>query len=195
MKNLLGKRENGAKKTSMNVDVNFVNPQSIVKQAGIKEGDIVADFGCGPGYFSIPVADIVGENGKVYAFDILPAALEALESQMNIRGIVNIVSKRVNLEKINASGLKDESVDWVIMKNILFQNEDKANIVKEAFRILKPMGRVLIMEWDKNLTVGPPEEARISPENLVEIINKEGFIFQKQLSAGNYHYVIIAAKM
>ncbi len=173
----------------------FVDPAHIIKKIGMKPGDKVADFGCGPGYFSIPIAKYVGEEGDVYAFDVLPSALEALESQSKMLGIDNIKIKRVNLEKENASGLESESVDWVILKNILFQNDKKKNIIREAYRILKIGGRILVMEWGNNLSFGPKKEKRISPQKLIEIINSEEFIFEKQLTAGDYHYIIVAGKL
>ncbi len=182
-------------KPFVQVENNFVDPTKIVKTLGIKTGDKIADFGCGPGYFSIPIARVVGDDGEVYAFDVLPSALEALESQAKIQGIDNIVIKRVNLEKYQSSELTDESVDWVILKNILFQNNKKKNIIKEAYRVLKKGGKVLIMEWDKNLAMGPIQKKRIAPQDLIEIIDEEGLIFEKQMTAGNYHYIIIAVKL
>ena len=177
------------------VEDNFVDPTRLIKKVGIKSGDRVADFGCGPGYFSIPIAKTIGEDGEVFAFDVLPSALSALESQAKIQGVDNIAIKRVNLEKKQGTRLENESVDWVVLKNILFQNDKKRNIIKEAYRILRKGGKILIMEWDKNLSVGPAQKMRISPQELIEIIDREEFIFEKQLPAGNYHYVIIAVKL
>ena len=173
----------------------FVDPVEIIKIAGIKEGDKVADFGCGPGYFSIPIANLVGESGEVYAFDVLSAALEALDSRARLEGIDNISSQRANLEKYESSELEDESVDWVILKDILFQNRNKENILKEAHRILRKGGKILVMEWDNNLSVGPDKKLRIDPDDLGELILDAGFVFQKKADAGNFHYVVVAAKL
>ncbi len=176
-------------------NIRFVNPEDIIKAAGIKEGDRVADFGCGPGYFSIPISRIVGEAGEVYAFDVLPSALEALESQAKLQGIDNISTQRANLEKYESSELEDGSMDWVILKDILFQNKDKATILKEANRVLKKGGKIIVMEWDKNLAVGPDQALRVDPLDLSEMIMDADFVFEKQSDAGNYHYVVVAAKI
>lgn len=173
----------------------FVDPKEVIAVAGIKIGDKVADFGCGPGYFSLPASASVGESGVVYAFDVLPAAIEALESHVRIKNIDNIITKRVNLEKERATGLADESVDWVIIKDVLFQNKDKNVILSEAKRILKNGGRVLIMEWNENIFIGPDKDSRIAQSKLAEIIYNEGFIFKKQINAGDYHYVMIVSKV
>ncbi|MEF3691872.1 MAG: class I SAM-dependent methyltransferase [Candidatus Moraniibacteriota bacterium] len=173
----------------------FVSPEKIIKIAGIKSGDKVADFGCGAGYFSLPAAKTVGEAGQILAFDVLPSAIEALESRASTDGIDNITVKRVNLEKENGTGLEEESVDWVIVKDVLFQNKRKQNILHEAKRILKKGGNILVMEWNENLKLGPDGDFRIDAKELVEIIFAEGFVFKKKVDAGDYHYVIIATKM
>jgi ubiquinone/menaquinone biosynthesis C-methylase UbiE len=172
----------------------FIDPKEIIQEAGIKEGDKIADFGCGPGYFSLPVASVVGEKGEVYALDVFPGALESLESQAKMKGIDNISIKRVNLEKAGGSKLGDGSVDWVILKHILFQNKDKKTIIDEANRVLRKDGKIIIMEWNKNLVMGPDEKLRVDPVEIGELIMDSGFIFEKKIDAGNYHYVIIAEK-
>lgn len=178
-----------------NRKLTFVDPKEIIEMAQIKQGDKVADFGCGPGYFSLPAAQAVGEGGTVYAFDVLPSALEAIAGHIKIKNVDNIIVKRVNLEKENGTGLENDSLDWVIIKDVLFQNKDKNLILKEAKRILKSGGSVLIMEWNENVFIGPDKELRISKKELAEVIFDEGFVFKNQADAGDYHYIIIAAKM
>lgn len=172
----------------------FVDPKKIIEIAQIKKGQKVADFGCGPGYFSLPAAEAVGETGTVYAFDVLPAAIEALESHVKIKNIDNIITKRVNLEKEKGTGLESESLDWVIIKDVLFQNEKKQVILDEAKRILKTGGSVLLMEWNENNFLGPDKGSRISKQTLSKIVFDAGLIFKQEASAGDYHYVIIASK-
>lgn len=155
----------------------------------------MADFGCGTGYFSIPVAEIIGENGMLYSLDILPQALESIKSQSKIKGISNIKTKRVNLELKNGSGLENGSVDWVIIKNILFQNKDKKAILDEAKRILKSDGNVLIMEWnDKETNVGPKAELRLTQEEIEKLLESSGFSVENKFKAGDFHYVLVAGK-
>ena len=154
-------------KTESAFSVKFIDPVKIVNAAGISPGNTVADFGCGSGYFSIPVAQAVGEEGVVYSLDILPQALEEVQSKAKILGLTNIITKRVNLENENGSGFGKEELDWVIMKDVLFQNKEKGDIVKEAYRVLKPGGKALIMEWnDSDSSVGPAKELRLSQKKM-----------------------------
>ncbi|HBI17068.1 MAG: Methyltransferase type 11 [Candidatus Moranbacteria bacterium GW2011_GWF2_34_56] len=183
---------------NLNVDnekLSFVDPREIIKIAEIKPGQKVADFGCGPGYFSLPAAEAVGEGGMVYAFDVLPSALEAIAGRVKIKNIDNVIIRRVNLEKENGTGLENDSIDWVILKDVLFQNKNKNSILKEAKRILKSGGNVLIMEWNENIFIGPEKKVRVSKEELTEVVFDEGFVFKKQTNAGDYHYIVIASKV
>jgi len=173
----------------------FADPMETINEIDVKKGDVMADFGCGAGFFSLPFAKKVGEEGKVYALDVLSSALEAVESEAKANGISNIITKRVNLELEKGSKLDDESVDWVVMKNILFQNKDKDIIIREAYRILKKNGRALIMEWDSgNSFIGPDRKLRISEEELDAMVEKGGFILEKKIKAGDFHYMLIAVK-
>lgn len=172
----------------------FIDPREIIKHLEIKKGDLVADFGCGSGYFSIPFAQAVGNKGKVYCLDVLPQALESVKGQAKILGISNIFTQRVNLENENGSELKNNSLDWVIMKDVLFQNKNKKNLFKEAYRILKPEGRVLIMEWGDNLLVGPDEKKRIAREKMIQLTNDQRFIIKKDVPAGDFHYAMVIEK-
>jgi ubiquinone/menaquinone biosynthesis C-methylase UbiE len=177
------------------VHAHFIDPVAAVNQLGIKEGNVAADFGCGAGYFSIPVAQKVGKEGVVYSLDILPQALESVESKAKVAGMKNIITKRVNLENNKGSKLDDGSIDWVIIKDMLFQNNGKDKILKEAYRVLKSEGKALVMEWDdKNFSVGPEAKLRISKESLIGLIKKHKFSIEKEVMVGDFHYAMIAKK-
>lgn len=175
--------------------VHFMDPLRIIAQLEIPQGSIVADFGCGAGYFSIPLSQAVGKEGMVYSLDVLPQALESVESRARIMGINNIVIRRANLENNEGSELDENSVDWVILKDILFQNRKKGAIIKEACRVLKPEGKALIVEWsDKNFSVGPEKKLRISEEAILNLIRKNKFSVKKRIKAGNFHQAMVIEK-
>ncbi len=174
---------------------NFINPEEVIKQMNISPHDYIADFGCGTGYFSLPLAKIVREQGRVYAFDVLKEKLEALQSQAKLSGIANILTQRVNLEKDGGSKLETGSMDWVVAKDMMFQNQNKSIILKEIMRVLKAGGKALIIEWKPDSSsVGPDASLRISKENLMDLIHREGFAIVKEIQVGDYHYGFIIAK-
>jgi ubiquinone/menaquinone biosynthesis C-methylase UbiE len=174
----------------------FLDPREILLQSDISMGDAVADFGCSAGFFTFPAARIVGERGVVYAFDILPEALQAIRSQSSLFGITNVVPVRVDLEKKNATKLDEESVDIVVLKDLLFQNEKKGKIITEVFRVLKPGGQAIVVEWQDSFrtAVGPRTEDRVPPKKIEKLFSK-GFHVDKHVDAGNYHYALIFKKV
>jgi len=156
---------------------------------------VVADFGCGTGYYSIASAKIVGKNGKVYAIDVQKDLLQAVKSSALISDLKNIEIVWADLELLNGSRLANESVDLIIISNILFQSENHSAISKEALRILKKGGRVAVVEWikspDANGKIGPSEEKRLSKEETQKIFFEEGFKLEKDFEAGDNHYGLL----
>lgn len=176
-------------------DIKFINPQAIIDQLEIAEGAVVADFGCGTGYFVFPLAKKVGETGIVYALDVLAPKLEAIESQAKLSGLTNIVAKRVNLEKDGGSKLENDSLDWVILSNMLFQNQHKDVIIKEAARVLKPGGKILIVEWKKeDSTIGPQNNLKITKEEATKLSEESGLKLEKEIAVSDFHYGLVLAK-
>lgn len=173
----------------------FVDPETLIRQLTIAPGSTVADFGCGSGYFSLAFAKAVGKDGKVIALDILPSALEAVASRARMAGCLNVSTKRANLEKENGSGLPVESIDWVILKDVLFQNKSKDIMLKEVNRVVRPGGHILLMEWkDQNASVGPELHLRISREEIIALAEVAGLSLKQELAVGDFHYAFLLGK-
>lgn len=173
----------------------FLDPASIIMQIGISPNEIIADFGSGPGYFTLPFADAVGPKGHVFSLDILPQALETVASKLKNLGIFNVTIKRANLEKENGSKLDSASVDWVILKDILFQNSKKEIIIAEAHRVLKAGGRVIVVEWNQSdAAIGPEMGLRIAEEKLKKMFEDQNFVIEKKIDAGSFHYAFVGRK-
>ena len=169
----------------------FLNPQRIISEIGIIEGGMrIADFGCGHGYFSLPLAKKVGDDGRVFALDVLPDALEAVNSKVKLEGTQNIETKRCNLEKEGGSKLLNESCDVVWLANLLFQTEDDEIVVRETKRILKPGGRLVFIDWRPDVPLGPLGK-RVRKEEAKKLFEKEGFSLEKEFPTDNYHYGMI----
>ncbi len=175
--------------------VGFLNPQVIVNKLKISSGMKIAHFGCGAGYFTFPLAKRVGKEGIVYALDILKQKIDNLKSQANLWGLKNITTIKTNLEIGKSSQLKEESIDWVIIVNVLYQNDKKGSILKEAKRILKPKGKILLIDWGKeNKFIGPAEQVRISKGELIKKIRKYSLGIQKEIAVGDFHFGMVLTK-
>lgn len=117
------------------------NPYSVVKRF-VREGMVVADVGCGPGFYTIPIAEIVREKGKVYAVDANPKSIEVLKAKAVKRGLTNIIAKVSSASDL--SFIPDSSVDFVLSKDVLCCMRDHEGAIKEISRILKPKGLAYI---------------------------------------------------
>lgn len=168
-----------------------MKPDEVLDNIDIQSGMQVADFGCGAGYFTIPLAMRVGKEGLVHAIDVQDGALESVRGRAKMHFLMNIETIRANLEKEGGSGLKDDSVDMVILANILFQSRLKDAILKEAGRILKKTGSIVFIEWQDGVAFGPSAAYRVTKDQLKEIAKDAGLVLAKEFSAGSSHYGLV----
>lgn len=175
--------------------VKFLEPEQIVKNLGVVAGMSIADFGSGNGYFTIPLAKLVGDSGKVFALDVQRDVLEVVRNRAKTENLLNIEIVWSNLEVLGGSKLPDVSQDMVIISNILFQAEDRPIIFKEAMRVLKPGGALAVFEWDQTPPPpGPPQNLRIIKTTAQEYARAEKFHFIQELEAGSHHYGLMFKK-
>jgi ubiquinone/menaquinone biosynthesis C-methylase UbiE len=175
----------------------FVSPEQIIEMLDLAPPMVVADFGCGSGHYVIGAAKKVGKSGKVYAIDIQQEMLSFVRSQAQMVGLNNVETIWTDLEMPNATRLKENTVDLIIISNILFQAEDKNQVLKEALRILKTGGRMVVIEWnieEQGSKLGPIMDARISPQDAKTIFEGAGFSFVKEFDPGEHHYGLIFKK-
>jgi len=172
--------------------VKFVNPTEVLNKIKLKSDMIAADFGCGSGGWVIPLAKKL-EEGRVYAIDIQEEPLSALGSKIRLAGLQNIKKILSDLEIENGSKVPALSCDLVLMTNLLFQTEKKKQIFKEADRILKPRGKILVVDWKPESSLGP-EEGRVSPEEVKKLAESFKLKLKKEFSAGDYHYGLVFEK-
>jgi ubiquinone/menaquinone biosynthesis C-methylase UbiE len=172
----------------------LLSPKDILEKIGLEEGMVVADLGCGGmGYFTLQAAHLVGKKGKVYAVDILPFVLENVAERAKTRGLDEIIETiRSNLEIIGATKIKEGSVDLALLINIFFQTKKHENILREAYRLLKKKGRLVVIDWKKTYApFGPPLEIRVLPEEIKKLAQKIGLREKFNFEAGAYHYGIV----
>lgn len=173
----------------MAIENSFVNPQRVVSYLGIEPGASVADFGSGSGFYSIALANAVGPEGKVYAFDIQKEAISYLRSRAKLQHLFQIEAVVADLEREHGTHLKDGSVDLVLLASIVHQAEKKDELVREARRILKTGGRLVIIEWDMSPSAGgPPLEYRVAKTDAKALAERGGFKSDREIETGSFHY-------
>lgn len=110
--------------------------ENILKEVGIKPGFQVLDYGCGPGSYSIVAAKMVGNSGTVYALDIHPLAIEQVKRQASKERLDNIKTILSGRD----TGLPDNSMDIVLLYDIVHNLGDPDSVLAELHRVLKPGG-------------------------------------------------------
>jgi len=173
--------------------VTFLEPDKIVEQIKIKDDFHVADFGAGTGGFTLSLADKM-RQGLIYACDIQEEPLSALVGQAKTLGHHNIKTIKCDLEEPNGSTLPHESMDLVVIANTLFQSDQKARILREAMRVIKQDGQIIVIDWKPDSAFGPEGE-RISFEEITKIFERTGYTLKKELDTGTYHWGGIYAKV
>jgi|TARA_R110000824_G_scaffold401771_1_gene615542 ubiquinone/menaquinone biosynthesis C-methylase UbiE len=170
----------------------FSDPQQNVLQLGLRAGMKVADLGSGVGHHTLTAASIVGNNGRVYAVDIQEEVLKHLASSAITLGLRNVETVWGNIEKQGGTTLKDQSMDAVILSNTLFQLEEHPVTVAEIKRILKPGGRLLVIDWAASYDGMGPRTEQVVPEHVtLELFITNGFHKLKDFRSGPHHYSIV----
>jgi ubiquinone/menaquinone biosynthesis C-methylase UbiE len=120
----------------------FDNPRSFCSY--VAEGQVVADLGCGPGFYTLGLAECVGPEGRVYAVDSDEKAIRAIEEKANKRGYHNIEGHVSSASDLNF--LKNGSVDFVLANGLLCSMAPQYHepTVNEIKRILKLKGRAYL---------------------------------------------------
>jgi ubiquinone/menaquinone biosynthesis C-methylase UbiE len=170
--------------------IGFLNPETVLKQLRLQKSMVAADFGSGSGGWVIPLAKKL-EEGKVFAIDILEEPLSALSSKAKTEKLFNIQTIRSDIEK--TSKMISESCDLVLMTNLLFQIDDKKQILEEAKRVLKKSGMVLVVDWKADNVFGP-KEGRVSSDEVKKFAEEVGLKFEKEFEAGPHHYGLVFIK-
>ena len=172
----------------------FLNPAAVVAQTGLMQGQVVADLGCGNGFYVLPAAQMIGPTGTVYAVDVQTQKLAATVSIANQFGYKNVRVVQANLGK-PLLDIEPNSCDLVIVSNILHQITDSEALIKNIYRILKSPGRVVAVEWKRTATpFGPPVERRLDQQKLEIMLQMAGFHKDKDLVADGYHYAVLYEK-
>lgn len=174
----------------------FSDPVKNIEQCGIQVGMEIADLGAGSGAYVVAASRALAATGKVYAVDAQKDLLTKLKNSASREGLHNVEVIWGDIEKMNGTKLRDYSIDLVLLCNVLFQLEDKKNIVNEIKRILKPAGRVLVVDWaDSFGGIGPQPNMVMKKNVVMEMFEKSGFHLDREISAGSHHYGLIYKKL
>lgn len=169
----------------------FIAPADVIRKIDIAPGMTVAHLGCGTtGFFAVPIARQVGDAGKVYVVDILKTALETTMKHAQLEGVGAVVDPVwSNLEVYGATKIPEGTLDRALLINVLYQVEDIATAVREAARLLRSGGRLLVVDWKGvRSPFGPRTAHRVRPDDVHASAAAAGLDFVEDEEFGAYHY-------
>jgi len=167
----------------------WYDAQEILDGFAVKAGSVCTDLGCGVGEFTFLLAHTVGPSGRVYAVDSSVAALDMLKIK---KPGANIVTLRADLAETR---LPAGQCDFVLMPFSLSATADAGSTLAEAARLLKPDGRIGVVEWRPSPPPpGPPMVQRIRSDRLQRLLENHGFTAVQRLREGAVYYSLVARK-
>lgn len=171
----------------------LLDPMTLLTGVGIKQGDTVADFGCGTvGHFVFPAGKLVGAEGKVYAIDIQKGVVAAIESRSKSDAANNVIALWGDIERAGGVRVPDATFDLSLLVNNLFLTKQRDALAQELKRTTKPGGTLLVLDWVQSLaTIGPAVQDRVSPAFAKELFAKYGFVLDREFQAGVQHWGLV----
>ena len=121
------------------------NPKNILEPY-VTNGMTVLDFGCAMGFFSLPLAHMVGSSGKVICVDVQEGMIKSLEKRIRKAGLSDRVETRVCQH--NSLGMDDvkEEIDFALAFSVVHEVSDAAGLISAIRETLKPSGQFLVAE-------------------------------------------------
>jgi len=157
--------------------------EDFLRKVGLKQGQTVLDFGCGPGHYTIPAAKVVGDKGKVYAFDKDRHALRELEEAAKQFGLNNI--KPIN--KDTKIPLGNNSIDIVLCYDVIHYSKRRRVIYNEVRRLLKNSGFFSLYPKHYRDDFPLMELAALGLEDIVKEVKEAEFVLRDKISGECLH--------
>lgn len=164
------------------------DPFRLLERAGLGAGQTALDLGCGPGFWALPMAHIVGTSGQVIALDVSREMLDALAARNPPAHI------RLMQSELPAINLPDSSVDFIWTAFVFHEVEPPSALAAEMHRVLRPGGRLAVLDWrpDASSESGPPRHHRLSPEQVQQFLLPAGFAQINQIWQDKDAYLVSA---
>jgi ubiquinone/menaquinone biosynthesis C-methylase UbiE len=168
----------------------WLPPEPILEAAGIEAGTTVIDVGAGTGFWTIPLSRRVGISGTVIATDVEPIMIEELRELVKAEGIENV--SVVETEDLSIP-LRDQIADVAFLGFVLHHPYDPRAFLQEVRRLLRPDGRMVVVDWQKWETErGPSVEHRLSEAETRSLLESAGYVAETVAAPNLDVYVLVA---
>ena len=149
-------------------------PDEIIRTMGLREGNVVADLGCGTGWFARRLARAIAPSGRVYAVDIQPEMLELMKGYLAKEEVTNVVPV---LGTSDDPRIPPGTLDWVLMVDVYHELQEPKAMLARIRESLKPAGKVALIEYraEGDSAAHIRREHRMSVEQILEEWIPAGF--------------------
>lgn len=168
----------------------FMPPDRVVLLSGARAGETVVDLGAGTGFLTQSLIEAVGPAGRVIAVDVEPVMLDEIRTLVDRRDLrgVDIV-----LAEESSVPLPSATADLIVILCVLHEPPEPMPFLREVVRLLKPEGRVLVIDWhDRPTDGGPPLEYRVSEEEAVALLGAAGLTVERLEPPNGDVYALLA---
>ncbi|MHB1463841.1 MAG: class I SAM-dependent methyltransferase [Thermoleophilia bacterium] len=171
----------------------FVDTEAVFRALELDQGTVLLDLASGAGNYSLAIAGSEGAGSVIHAFDLWEEGIAQLKQRVAEAGLTNITAAVADVTKKIPMG--DGSADVCLIATALHdlvQEQGGEGVLREIARVLKPAGRLVIVEFVKaDGPPGPPRHIRLSPEELDALVLPFGFARQRTAPAGDYFYLTV----
>jgi predicted methyltransferase len=167
------------------------HPEEIVAALDLKPGATVADIGAGTGYMVAPLSKGVGARGTIIAIDASAEMVEYLTDRKDDLGPATIVPRKVGPDDPE---LQAASVDGVLTLDTWHHVNEREAYARKVYEGLKRGGRFVVVDYEIDAEVGPPEAMRLDPLQVVKQLNEAGFQAEIARESMPRHYMVIGHK-
>jgi ubiquinone/menaquinone biosynthesis C-methylase UbiE len=161
----------------------FQNPDKILGPYA-KEGMKALDIGCAMGFFSLPLARMIGSGGKVICVDVQEKMLKSLEKRARKAKLAGRIETRVcNQASLNLDDITEE-IDFVLASAVVHEVPDVAGFFSQTYKAIKPAGKFLVFEPKGHLL-------KKDFEATVTVAKQNGFQIAETPQIGRTHAVLL----
>jgi len=152
------------------------DPPRFLARFGLQAGQTALDLGCGPGFWTLPLAELVGKSGLVWAVDVSQEVLDALAARNPPPQV------RLQRMELPTMDVPDATVDLAWVAFVFHEVERPERLASELRRVLRPSARVAVLDWrpDADSDQGPPRAHRLTPEQVMAWLHDAGFATARQ---------------
>jgi len=169
--------------------VAWQKPTAVVRALALRRGQVVADVGAGPGYFTRRLARAVGPSGHVYAVDPELAMLDVLRERLHAARLTNVTPV---LGRGDDPLLPAGRCDLALIVDAYHHIENGAVFLRKVARALRRGGRLVNIDFaDRETPVGPPVDHRVSREDFLRDARRAGLVLAAEHAFLPYQYFLV----